>query len=180
VATVVGSTVITSPIDAALINGLLAHSDETDDSHGESQSHPGASVVPAALAAGESLQISGCSSFAPWRSAMTSASRDDGARWVDVPDDTRAARTALRERSASAAGRRLRRIARRDADALAARLRVAGVIGIPIWERDTDHIEKGFVFAGMPARNGVTAALLVHSGFNGVDDVFSERITTSR
>src|SRR6266850_1037115 len=59
VATVVGSTVITSPIDAALINGLLAHSDETDDSHGESQSHPGASVVPAALAAGESLQISG-------------------------------------------------------------------------------------------------------------------------
>jgi hypothetical protein len=24
--------------------------------------------------------------------------------------------------------------------------------GYAIWERDTDHIEKGFVFAGMPAR----------------------------
>jgi 2-methylcitrate dehydratase PrpD len=45
--------------------------------------------------------------------------------------------------------------------------------GFAVWERDTDHIEKGFVFAGMPARNGVTAALLVRSGFNGVDDVFS-------
>jgi 2-methylcitrate dehydratase PrpD len=45
--------------------------------------------------------------------------------------------------------------------------------GYAIWERDTDHVEKGFVFAGMPARNGVTAALLVRSGWNGVDDVFS-------
>jgi 2-methylcitrate dehydratase PrpD len=42
-----------------------------------------------------------------------------------------------------------------------------------VWGRDTDHIEKGFVFGGMPARNGVTAALLVRAGWNGVDDVFS-------
>ena len=35
VATVVGSNVLTGSIDAALVNGLLAHSDETDDSHGE-------------------------------------------------------------------------------------------------------------------------------------------------
>jgi 2-methylcitrate dehydratase PrpD len=45
--------------------------------------------------------------------------------------------------------------------------------GYAIWGRDTDHIEKGFVFGGMPARNGVTAALLVRTGWNGVDDVFS-------
>ena len=45
--------------------------------------------------------------------------------------------------------------------------------GYAIWARDTDHIEKGFVFGGMPARNGVTAALLVRSGWTGVDDVFS-------
>ena len=29
------------------------------------------------------------------------------------------------------------------------------------------------MFGGMPARNGVTAALLVQAGWNGVDDVFS-------
>ena len=45
--------------------------------------------------------------------------------------------------------------------------------GIIAWRRDTDHIEKAFVFAGMPARNGVTSALLVQSGWNGVDDIFS-------
>ena len=28
--------------------------------------------------------------------------------------------------------------------------------GILAWRRDTDHIEKAFVFGGMPARNGVT------------------------
>ena len=33
VATVVASNVVTGPIDAALANGVLAHSDETDDSH---------------------------------------------------------------------------------------------------------------------------------------------------
>jgi len=45
--------------------------------------------------------------------------------------------------------------------------------GYAVWGRDTDHVEKGFVFGGMPARNGVTAALLVRAGWNGVDDVFS-------
>jgi 2-methylcitrate dehydratase PrpD len=45
--------------------------------------------------------------------------------------------------------------------------------GIEAWHRDIDHIENGFVLAGMPARNGVTAALVVFSGWNGVDDIFS-------
>ena len=45
--------------------------------------------------------------------------------------------------------------------------------GIAAWQRDTDHIEKAFVFGGMPARSGVTSALLVQAGWNGVDDIFS-------
>jgi 2-methylcitrate dehydratase PrpD len=45
--------------------------------------------------------------------------------------------------------------------------------GIASWQRDTDHMEKGFVFAGMPARNGVTAAVLVKAGWTGIDDVLS-------
>jgi hypothetical protein len=31
--------------------------------------------------------------------------------------------------------------------------------GIAAWQRDTEHIEKAFVFAGIPAHNGVTAVL---------------------
>src|SRR5246500_3684927 len=59
VATVVASNIVCGPIEAAFANGVLAHSDETDDSHGPSRSHPGVSVVPAALAAGEQFGISG-------------------------------------------------------------------------------------------------------------------------
>src|SRR4030095_1076809 len=39
------------------------------------------------------------------------------------------------------------------------------------WERDVEHVEKAFDFAGMGARNGVTAALMVQLGFTGVEDV---------
>jgi len=45
--------------------------------------------------------------------------------------------------------------------------------GIVAWRRDTDHIEKAFVFGGMSARNGVTSALVVRTGWNGLDDIFS-------
>src|SRR5437870_127801 len=59
VATVVASNIVCGPIEAAMANGVLAHADETDDSHGPSRSHPGVSVVPAALAAGEEYGVSG-------------------------------------------------------------------------------------------------------------------------
>src|SRR6188508_3083833 len=58
-ATVIGADFTLDPAAAALVNGTFAHSDETDDSHGPSQSHPGAAVVPAALALGESLRLDG-------------------------------------------------------------------------------------------------------------------------
>jgi 2-methylcitrate dehydratase PrpD len=38
------------------------------------------------------------------------------------------------------------------------------------WLLDVGHVEKSFVFAGMPARNGVHAALLAEAGFTGVPD----------
>ena len=57
--TVAGFALTAAPIDAALANGVLAHSDETDDSHNNSHSHPGCSIVPAALAAGEEFGIDG-------------------------------------------------------------------------------------------------------------------------
>ena len=41
------------------------------------------------------------------------------------------------------------------------------------WVRDSEHIEKAFVYGGMPARNGVTAGLLVRAGFTGIWDAFS-------
>src|SRR4029078_5274523 len=45
--------------------------------------------------------------------------------------------------------------------------------GIESFPRDLDHTEKGFIFAGMGARSGVTSALLVHAGWNAVNDILS-------
>ncbi len=38
------------------------------------------------------------------------------------------------------------------------------------WLMDVEHIEKAFVFAGMGARNGLQAALMVEMGYTGVRD----------
>jgi len=174
IATVVGSTVLTGPIDAALANGVLAHSDETDDSHGESQSHPGASIVPAALALGEELGISG----RHYLRAVT-LGYDVGPRLTMAlggpafRDETRRSTHAFAGTfgSAAAAGCAAGLTQQQMRWLLDYASQQAG--GYAIWGRDTDHIEKGFVFGGMPARNGVTAAMLVRSGWNGVDDVFA-------
>src|SRR5271167_4793355 len=58
-ATIAGTALTAAPVDAALANGVMAHADETDDSHNASRSHPGCSIVPAALAAGEEFAIDG-------------------------------------------------------------------------------------------------------------------------
>jgi 2-methylcitrate dehydratase PrpD len=174
VATVIGSTVLTGPIDAALVNGVLAHSDETDDSHAASQSHPGASIVPSAFAMSEELGASGERFM-----RAVALGYDVGTRLTVAlggpafRDETRRSTHAFAGNfgSAAAAGCVAGLSAQQMRWLLDYASQQAG--GYAIWGRDTDHIEKGFVFGGMPARNGVTAALLVRSGWNGVDDVFA-------
>src|ERR1700741_4865962 len=50
---VIGSRIVTAAANAALANGMSGHADETDDTHPPTLTHPGTSVVPAALAIGE-------------------------------------------------------------------------------------------------------------------------------
>src|SRR4030095_2035116 len=52
-ATGVGSTLRTSPQNAALANGYLGHFEDYDDSHEGSGIHPASPILPAALAIGE-------------------------------------------------------------------------------------------------------------------------------
>ena len=49
-AQVAGTSVVTTAIQAAFAMGMMAHSDETDDSHERAGMHPGCAIVPAALA----------------------------------------------------------------------------------------------------------------------------------
>ena len=173
-ATIVGSTLTAGPGDAALANGVMAHADETDDSHNASRSHPGCAVVPAALATGEELGIDG----ARFLRAVT-LGYDIGTRVVtamggaefsyasSLSTHSIAGTFGAAAAAACAAGLDARQM-RWALDYTAQQSS-----GIIAWRRDIDHIEKAFVFAGMPARNGVASALLVRSGWNGVDDIFS-------
>jgi 2-methylcitrate dehydratase PrpD len=173
VATVVGYTVLCGPIDAALANGVLAHADETDDSWPGGW-HPGCNVVPAALASGEQFGISGAHFL-----RAVALGYDIGARILitlrpGLGNSHKATHAIAGGFGAAAA-------ASCAAGLTAPQMRwmldytAQQCSGIASWYRDTDHIEKGFVFGGMPARSGVTSALLVHAGWNGVDDVMSGR-----
>ncbi len=173
-ATVAASDVVCGAIEAAFSNAMLAHSDETDDSHAPSESHPGASVVPAALAAGEQFNIDG-----PRFLRAVALGYDVGTR-VTMTVGIGAFQTATHISTHALAGT----FGSAAAAGCAAGLNEQQMrwlidyasqqaSGIKTWQRDTDHIEKAFLFAGMPARNGVTAALLVQAGATGVDDVLS-------
>jgi 2-methylcitrate dehydratase PrpD len=172
-ATIAGSALTAAPIDAALANGVMAHADETDDSHNASRSHPGCAVVPAALAAGETFGIDG----ARLLRAVT-LGYDIGTRVVLAMGDPFNDENSLSTHSisgtfgaAAAASCAAGLDARQMRWALDYTAQQSS--GIRAWRRDVDHIEKAFVFAGMPARSGVTSALLVQSGWNGVDDIFT-------
>jgi 2-methylcitrate dehydratase PrpD len=171
VSTIVASNVLCGPIEAALANGVMAHADETDDSWPGGW-HPGCNVVPAALATGERFGISGMQFL-----RSVALGYDIGARVL----------TALRpgvfatHKSTHSIGGVFGAAAAAGGAASLNAQQMRWLIdytaqqssGIAAWDRDSDHIEKGFVFGGMPARNGVTSALLVQAGWNGIDDVLS-------
>jgi 2-methylcitrate dehydratase PrpD len=173
-ATVVASKLVLSPIDAAMFNGMLAHSDETDDSHAPSQSHPGCGIVPAAFAACEQFGVDGTRflrSVALGYDVGTRVTMTLGAE----PYENESHRSTHQISPTFGASAAAACAAGLSAQQMRWVLNYAGeqAGGLGLWSRDPDHIEKGFDFAGSPARNGVMGAMAVNSGWTGVDDVFS-------
>jgi 2-methylcitrate dehydratase PrpD len=159
--TVLGSNLQTTPILAAFANGMSGHADETDDSN--SQLHPGCAIVPAALAMAESQDRSG---DALLRAVILGY--DIGFRFHQA-FEPRSTSFGATFGCAAAAG------SLAGLDALQLRYLISYAAqqasGSRAWVGDDEHIEKAFDYAGMPARNGVTAVLLVQSGFTGNQDV---------
>ena len=172
-AQVAGSRLVCSAIHAAFANAMMAHADETDDSNARARMHPGSSIVPAALAMAEREKADGMSFL-----KGVVAGYDVGCRLTQALG---AGNLRQASRSSHCIGGNF--------GAAAAAASVAGLdehqvkyvlsyaaqqaSGVTFLYRDEEHVQKAFVFAGMPARNGVTAAVLVQSGFTGVPDPFS-------
>jgi 2-methylcitrate dehydratase PrpD len=172
-ATVVGTGILTSSVNAALANGMSAHGDETDDSHLRGRFHPGCGIVPAALATAEFAGRSGNDLL-----RAVALGYDIGARLIFSlgfgklyadRHSTHSVSTTFGATAAASAMLRLDPRGVRHAFSFAAQQ----ASGVPYWERDREHVEKAFDFGGMGARNGVTAATMIASGFTGVDDFLS-------
>ncbi len=172
-ATVVGTRIVTTAVNAALANGIFAHADETDDSHRASITHPGAGAVPAALAMAERNRASGTALLRAvvlgydvgTRLNMSLALKVFYARGHHPPS------FGQLFAAAAAAGA----LARLDPERVRYLLSYTAqqAAGLSSLFRDPAHVEKAFDMGGMPAHNGVQAALLAAHGFTGVRDVFS-------
>jgi len=172
-ACVAGTRIVTSAQNAALANGMLAHSDETDDSHAPSLTHPGCGIVPAALAMAEREHANGTTFL-----RAVALGYDIGTRLTMAlhAHEFREAGHSTHSfgpmfGAAAAAGT----LAGLDCDQTRHLLSYTAqqASGVSCWMRDEEHIEKAFDFGGMPARNGVAAATMVAHGFTAVEDVFS-------
>ena len=175
-AMVVGSSVVTNAVTAALANGILAHSDETDDSHAPSGIHPGCAVVPAAMAMGEKNDCDGETflksvvlDYDVGSRVMRGLRPKDPFRGDRGRGFASHAMGGVFGAAAAASGctdmnpTQIRHLLSYTAQQAS---------GITSWQTDVDHIEKAFDFAGMPACSGVTSATTVEAGFTGVWDVF--------
>ncbi len=170
---VIGTKIVTTPQNAALANGMFGHADETDDTHPPSLTHPGTSVVPAALAIGEWKGLSGlqvlraivlgydlCARMLLSVKPMPFLQSGHHAGAFGQLFGAAAASAALLDLDAAEVRHALSYTAQQAS-------------GLYTMFRDPEHIEKAYAMGGMPAHNGLQAALMVASGFTGVDDVFS-------
>ncbi len=172
-ASVVGSELRTSAVQAALTNGMAAHADETDDAHFPTVSHPGSVVVPAALAVAERQHRSG-------RALVTAVvlGYDVMCRMVRALEREEMSQRGLHAASiaggfgAAAAASRLLGLGPEQAR-YALALTGTQASGLTTWRQDPEHVDKALCFAGVPARNGVTAALWAATGFTATPTVFS-------
>lgn len=172
-AAICGTGLVSTAINAAMANAMLAHADETDDSHLSSRSHLGCGVVPAALAMGEREGSSGTAVL-----RAVALGYDIGARVIHALGSDQlynaghSTHTFAPTFGAAAAAGALAGLTAQQCRWLIS-YTAQQASGINCWQRDLDHVEKAFDFGGMAGRNGVTSAVMVQCGYSGVDDVLS-------
>ena len=167
---VIASKLRVNAVTAALVNGMTAHADETDDSNQFSLTHPGCAVIPAALAMAEREKSTGLeflkSVAVGYDICAKMGMALGGEKFVRTGKDSHAVAGCLGAAAAAAS------LAKLDADRAAVALSYAtqSASGLATLFRDPYHVEKAFVFAGLPARGGIEAAMMVQSGMTGVPD----------
>jgi 2-methylcitrate dehydratase PrpD len=168
-ATVLGVGRVTSAWDAALANGAFAHALELDDDHRIAVLHPGAVVVPAALAAAERADATGAVFLRALLIGYEVACRVGmvfrGSQFYHGVHPT-ALCGVFGAAAASAVAMRL------DRDAFVRALGIAGTqaCGLTEWRADGSWIKR--LHPGRAAASGVFSACLAREGFTGPATIF--------
>jgi 2-methylcitrate dehydratase PrpD len=163
-ATVCGAGRIATAAEAALANGTLAHALELDDDHRTGTVHPGAVVVPAALAACEAAGASGATLlravFLGYEVMNRVGEAFEGRQFYAGFHPTG---TCGVFGAATAAGVAFGL----DVDALVRAYGIAGTqaSGLAEWRTDGSWIKR--LHPGRSAQSGVLAARLAKHGFTG-------------
>ncbi|MCO5090374.1 MmgE/PrpD family protein [Bosea sp. (in: a-proteobacteria)] len=171
VAAILGTALRAPLAEAVLANGMAAHADESDDSHEDSQTHPGCGVVPAAISVADELASSG---EALLRSVvlgyeMTIRFARAFGSGMTFKSSSMSSHAYGPLFGAGYAAGALMGFEEQDFAALLNYL-AQEASGLTTWRLDKAHTLKSYVFAGMPAMNGAKAAALVRAGFTGGGD----------
>jgi 2-methylcitrate dehydratase PrpD len=171
-ATVSASNFRSSVVMAALANGTMAHADETDDAHFPTVSHPGSVAVSAALPVAEREHRSGkdlITAVVLGYDVMCRTSKALDRQWMH--DRGLHAGSMGGNFAAAAVAARLLSL---HPEQIRFALALAGsqASGLSTWRQEKEHIDKALSRAGLPARNGVTAALWAQAGFTGTPTIF--------
>jgi 2-methylcitrate dehydratase PrpD len=167
-ATMLGTNDRALLVDAAFAGAMTAHGAEINDFIPSVFVQPGPSIVAVALAVGEHVGASGLEVLGAMVAGYEIAARVPRALGVDNLRRAGLANHGVGSCfGAAAAAAALWGLApERIVDVLSATAQQAA--GSWQWLLDVQHIEKAFVFAGMGARNGLDAVLLVAAGYRGV------------
>lgn len=157
----------TTVLDAIFANAMTAHAAEINDFCPSAFVQPGPPILSTLLSIGETQNSSGKAVLRALITGYEIACRFPKALGIKNLREGGISNHGLAPvfGSAAAAASLLGMKENQIPDVLAYCVQQAS--GSYNWMRDEEHIEKAFVFAGMPARNGATAALLVQNGFTG-------------
>jgi 2-methylcitrate dehydratase PrpD len=171
-APILGTKERSSLLDAILASGMTAHAAEINDFCPSAFTQPGASIIPVTLCAGEMRNASGEAFLRAMLVGYEVACRLPKALGIANLRNAVLANHSVGPLFGSAAA--LASLIRLPREKLLHVFSycVQQASGSWQWLRDIDHIEKAFVFGGMPGRRGAECALMVEAGFTGIGDPF--------
>jgi 2-methylcitrate dehydratase PrpD len=167
-ATVVGSGYRFSAAAAALVNGAMSHALDYDDLLITTRSHPSAVLVPAILAAGETLKRSGAEVITAYLAGLEAIDKIGGlVAFAQYQKGWHTTSTLGGLGAAAAVGKLLGLPEQQMKMALGIAASLAGGL-----QRNFGTMTKP-LHVGWAAQSGITAAMLAADGFTASEDVFS-------